>query len=47
MVNIEAAYVINAFGQLVFAGLEKMPEPKPVKKKRKKRGRSKKCKNMI
>ena len=40
MVNIEAAYVINAFGQLVFAGLEKMPEPKQLKKKQKKRKRA-------
>lgn len=37
MVNIEAAYVINAFGQLVFAGLEAMPEP-PVPKKKSKNG---------
>lgn len=39
MVNIDTLFVVNAFGQLVFAGLEMLPEPKPAKNKRKKRKR--------
>lgn len=33
MVKVDAAYSLNFFGQLVFAGCESMPEP-PVPKRR-------------
>lgn len=40
MVNIDTLFVVNAFGQLVFAGLEAMPEPPAPKKKSKNGSRS-------
>ena len=40
MTSIDTAFVVNAFGQLAFAGLETMPEPPAPKKKSKNVSRS-------
>lgn len=38
MISLDSVFVINSVGQLVFAGLEQLPEPpNPKVKKRKKR----------
>lgn len=38
MISIDKLFVLNAYGQLVFAGLQSMPEPPQPKKQRRKRG---------